>query len=319
LKCGCPDLRVGACNLCEDTMDLFNFDSPSPFSSFYTCFEEAASVAASLLDESICSFVQATVGEYCGCSNPVARAALLSPLCGRGNAIPDPSRTFGGKTCAAHEFYQQPLFFNYTDPDAVEYCCAEEEGPTGSPTEAPLCSATPCADGSIPSLDFVDVKLGISLEVYDYATFNYDIVSNLKCGGTSVQDFIERFNIRGYDNQCEEIRLAGIKKCGCPSTEIGPVGNEPSLAPVIAPVSAPVIAPVSAPVIAPVSAPVIAPVSAPSSSPSSSSSSSGGGSSSEGMMFMATKTKGGGKMSRARHLQSLAQGGAYQGRHFRGV
>jgi hypothetical protein len=235
LKCGCSDLRVGACNLCEDGMDLFNLDSPSPFSSNTTCFEEAASVA-SLLDDSFCAVAQATLGEHCGCSNPVARATLVSPLCGRGNALPDPFRTFGGSTCAEHEYYQQPLFFNYTDPDVVEYCCAEEEGPTGSPTEAPLCSATPCSDGSVPPLDVVNVKLGITLEVFDYATNNNVRVSNLKCGGTSVQDFIEKYSILGYYYECEEIRLAGIEKCGCPSSEIGPVGNEPSLTPVIEPV-----------------------------------------------------------------------------------
>jgi hypothetical protein len=342
MKCGCPDLRVGACNLCEDGMDLFNFDSPSPFSSYSTCFDEAYTAYSfasifSILDDSYCSRMQATVGEYCGCSNPVARAALLSPLCGRGNAIPDPSRMFGGYTCAAHEYQQHRLFSsNYIlDPDVFEYCCAEEGGPTSSPTDAPLCSAAPCADGSIPSLDFVNVKLGITLSVFDYATSNYVYYSNLKCGGTSVHDFIEKYKIPGYHYECDWIRLAGIEKCGCPSTEIGPVGNEPSLAPVIAapviaapviaapviapakvPANTPVIAPANAPVIAPVSAPVIAPVVTPSSSPSSSSSSDGG---SGGVMIMATKTEGGGKMSRARYLQSLAQGGAYQDRHFRGV
>jgi hypothetical protein len=114
LKCGCPDLRVNPCDLCEDDTSRFDPTKESPLgpdisSSITglesTCFNLAASTWADSpwTDSLSCSFKQATVGEYCGCSNPVARAAFSCPFCGPGARLPDPSREYQGKRCAVWE------------------------------------------------------------------------------------------------------------------------------------------------------------------------------------------------------------------------
>jgi hypothetical protein len=229
-KCGCPDLRENRCDLCED--DTSNFDPTKESPAFgQSCFDFASSVSQ---NSDSCQVIQATVGEYCGCSNPVARAALDCPFSGPGKKMPDPSRVFQkgyfrqkcayteyGFANAARSVDNSRSFGSFVFPaktcselrdrseERVEYCCAED-------TDTGLCPARPCAYGSMPSVDFVNVKLGITL--YLFNDINLQVVSNLKCDGSSYQDFMKTFNIRKNTGECEQIRLAGIEKCGCLSS-----------------------------------------------------------------------------------------------------
>jgi hypothetical protein len=85
-RCGCPDLRVNPCNLCEDENEHYNPDTviSDLYSSWWaTCFDAAAAISYYAAGgEQSCSAYQATVGERCGCANPIAQAALECSLCG---------------------------------------------------------------------------------------------------------------------------------------------------------------------------------------------------------------------------------------------
>ena len=112
-NCGCPEQTVTElgytpCNLCEEEGDSFNPNTPSLIDQYSNCFDIAASLYSSPSNETICLLVQATGGELCGCSNPVARATfdLECPLCGVGNVLPDINRIWSDNlTCAFAEFY----------------------------------------------------------------------------------------------------------------------------------------------------------------------------------------------------------------------
>jgi hypothetical protein len=84
LWCGCPVPPV-KCNLCEDGSDLLNPDleivpdETCLSLSYYATFEEG--------DE--CTAYQATVGVYCGCTNPIASAGYCR-ICGGDTMLPDP-------------------------------------------------------------------------------------------------------------------------------------------------------------------------------------------------------------------------------------
>jgi hypothetical protein len=307
-RCGCPDLWVNPCNLCEDKNEHYNPDTV--ITDLYnwrwaTCFDAAADISFYAAgDEQLCSAYQATVGERCGCNNPIAHAAVGGcSLCGD-HPIPDPSRMFDGDTRASWE--QRVVYdCNYTLSEeysgyyapATEYCCAEEAAPTAAPSDPPpflsLCNATPCVDGSVPHSDFAEVELDILLHY------------GLKLTCSNVHGFVEENLLSQFE--CDYIIAeAGIEKCGCPRPDfLG--GNNDSVSPVAAPVSF---------------APVVAPVHTSSSpAPSSYSSISAVVVSDSGMM-MASRTKKGGKMLRERKLQRLLaakQGGDFSDRRFRGA
>jgi hypothetical protein len=112
-NCGCPEktiteLGFEPCNLRETEGDLFNPNTQCLFDDLSTCFDDAASAYSSPSNDTICLLVQATAGEYCGCSNPVARAKfnMDCPLCGAGALLPDPKRIWSNNlTCAFAEYY----------------------------------------------------------------------------------------------------------------------------------------------------------------------------------------------------------------------
>jgi hypothetical protein len=213
-RCGCPDLRINPCNLCQDEQDEFNPDTLVPqlrdtsmwggpsyhiSDKYITCFQYAVELSKFKGDNEICSAFQATLGERCGCSKV---RDVQCPFCDSGNAIPDPLRIVGTYTCDAYALYNTYHrertrgcnFFTRIVP--YERCCADEAMPTSSPTEEPLCSVT-CGDGSSPSLDHADVDLGLNLVLNNYHLYDDTgtIVSlmNVTCG--NIQDFIEKNSI----------------------------------------------------------------------------------------------------------------------------
>jgi hypothetical protein len=102
-RCGCPDLRINECNLCEDEKDKFNPDTlvPDKYQGKITCFELAAEISS--VNDETCSAYQVTFGERCGCSK--VRDVQCRTLCGPADAIPDPQRIFGGSTCESVDLY----------------------------------------------------------------------------------------------------------------------------------------------------------------------------------------------------------------------
>jgi hypothetical protein len=162
----------------------------------------------STYEEAFCSLVQATIGEYCGLTNPVARGSFMFPLCGAGsNALPDPARIVDSQTCAYWEFTAAANPFEVSiSQQVLDNCCTQEAPPpsSGVLSGPPLCPATPCINGSRPLNS--DVVLDILLLGHD-----------VTCG--KVQEFIQRNAIPDDSDDhgvCSLIEFAGIEKCGCP-------------------------------------------------------------------------------------------------------
>lgn len=86
VACGCP-LPASACTLCEDGTDL---PDPERVLVSRTC-QEFAIIALSA-PQTECTAFQATIGNYCGCTNPVSSTGYCR-ICGEDTPLPDPAVT----------------------------------------------------------------------------------------------------------------------------------------------------------------------------------------------------------------------------------
>jgi Hint module len=201
------------CTLCENGGDDFIPDRPGFFGRD-TCTANAVSTKGeeyvnSAEDFSNCQRTQATIGEYCGCSNPIARSELTCPMCGMNTPLPDPTRRLGfGQTCAYVEYSKsRPCSGPYCgcnyDEDVQEYCCAAQPY---------TCMSTPCDKGASPL--YPNAEIGLF---------------GLTCG--NVQGFIQNTALLQGDANCGLIRTAGLQNCGCPTCtlcEDGTASFDPS-------------------------------------------------------------------------------------------
>jgi Hint module len=194
--CGCA-IDNTVCTLCENGGDDFIPDRLDFFGRD-TCADIAVSTKADEWLNSAegfreCQLKQATIGEYCGCSNPTARSKFRGcPLCGRNTPLPDPTRQVGSRqTCASIEYDRSrsslSIFCIY-DEYVREYCCAAEPYP---------CLFTPCENGASPL--YPDAEVGLF---------------GLTCG--DVQGFIQETALLQGDANCELLRIPGLENCGCP-------------------------------------------------------------------------------------------------------
>lgn len=109
LSCGCP-VPSSSCSLCEDGSDLP--DSELVLVS-RTCQDFETIAMSSPRTE--CSAFQATIGVYCGCTNPIASEGYCR-VCGDDTPLPDPS------------------VIAYVDASGNEVSCGEVELNIDSPT-----------------------------------------------------------------------------------------------------------------------------------------------------------------------------------------
>lgn len=145
MSCGCP-VQQTACSLCEDGSDLPN---PELVLVSRTC-QEFGTMALSA-PQAECTAFRATIGNYCGCANPISSEGYCR-ICGGDTPLPDPSATAyvdaagNAISCGEVELnLESPI--SCADVQSFSQACCNVP-PATTPTATPVSNPTDTNSGS---------------------------------------------------------------------------------------------------------------------------------------------------------------------------